>query len=285
MGDCGLVLGFFDGVHAAHRAVIESALKNNRHVKLITFKESPAAYFTGKQNYILSRLNSLNKLKSLGISEIVELNFSDICKMTAEEYLQFLVNMYHPTHITTGFNHTFGFNKTGNPEFLEYNQSKYNYKYTCVPPVVENNEIVSSSLIRNYLSNGNISVANSLLESNFILEGIVEHGAKLGRTIGFPTANIRYPNDIVQIPYGVYASSVYIRGVKKTAILNWGMKPTVHNTKEPVVEVHILDFSEDIYGMNISVEVLNRLRGEQKFNNIDELKNQIKKDIELCLMS
>jgi len=283
-----LVLGFFDGVHKAHKAVITSALEFSDNVVLITFKESPAVYFGKKEEYILSRKDSLEKIKKLGVKNIVELDFSEIANKSAEEYLKYLINTYNPVSISTGFNHTFGLNKSGNAEFLMNSQSKYNFKYICVQPVKDGNDIISSSLIRNYLKEGKVDKANSLLESKFILEGKVVHGAKIGRTIGFPTANINYPKGIVKLPFGVYCVSLSlleregVRGQLKSAIMNWGMKPTVHNTLEPVIEVHILDFDGDLYGENIRIEVLNQIRGEKKFGSLDELKVQIKKDIKKC---
>ena len=273
-----LVLGFFDGVHKAHRTVIESALGCSDDITLISFKESPAVYFGKEPEYILSRKNSVNKIKSLGVKEVVELDFSIIASLTAEKYLENLVNSYRPVSISTGFNHTFGFNKTGNTDFLKNNQNKYNYKYICVPQVEENGEVISSTLIKNYLKQGNVEYANNLLESNFILEGTVIHGAKLGRTIGFPTANIKYPKDIVKLPYGVYKAII---DGKKT-VMNWGMKPTVNNTSEPVIEAHILDFNGDLYGKEIRIEVLKQIRCEKKFSDLDELKTQICEDIKKC---
>jgi len=283
-----LVLGFFDGVHKAHKAVITSALEFSDNVVLITFKESPAVYFGKKEEYILSRKDSLEKIKKLGVKNIVELDFSEIANKSAEEYLKYLIDTYKPVSISTGFNHTFGLNKSGNAEFLRNNQDKYKYKYICLPPVKDGNNIISSSLIRNYLKEGKVDKANSLLETNFILEGTVVHGAKIGRTIGFPTANINYPNEIVKLPFGVYCVSLAfleregVRGQLKSAIMNWGMKPTVHNTVEPIVEVHILDFDGDLYGKDIRVEVLKQIRPEQKFSSLEDLKKQIKKDIKEC---
>lgn len=278
-----LVLGFFDGVHKAHKAVIESAFDYSDDVALVTFKDSPAMYFGVGCEYILSRENSIKKIKEMGVKEVVELDFSKIASMSAKDYLEYLVNTYHPISISTGYNHTFGVNKQGNPEFLKTNSEKYNYKYICIPPVKEDNEIISSTLIRNYLANGNIEKANSLLESSFVLEGTVIHGAKIGRTIGFPTANIKYPPNIVKVPYGVYYVLIYFDSVQKCGIMNWGMKPTVNNTVEPVVEVHILDFNGDLYGKNIKIEVLRQIRGEKKFESLEKLQAQIKEDIKKCL--
>ena len=129
------------------------------------------------------------------------------------------------------------------------------------------------------MQEGQVEQANELLGSNFSISGMVIKGAQLGRTIGFPTANVKYPPDIVQIPYGVYAARVD----GHAGVLNWGIKPTVHNTKEPIVEVHILDYEGDLYGKNIEIDILKKLRNEQKFASLEELKLQIKKDAEECL--
>ena len=273
-----LVLGFFDGVHKGHRVVIESALSCSEDVTLLTFKESPAVYFGLDAEYIFSRHNSVNKIKELGVKEVIELDFPEIAKVTAENYLDSIIKKYNPISISTGFNHTFGLNKSGNKDFLTSCQEKYGYKYICVPPVKENDEIISSTLIKEYIQKGNVEYANYLLESKFVLEGTVIHGAKLGRTIGFPTANILYPKNIVKLPFGVY--SAVING--KKAVMNWGLKPTVNNTNEPVVEAHILDFDGDLYGQEIKIEVLKQIRGEKKFENLDELKAQIQEDVKKC---
>ena len=273
-----LVLGFFDGVHIAHQAVINTALEFSDDTVLITFKESPAKYFNRAYEYILPREESVNKIKSLGVNEVIELDFSKIASLTAEEYLNFLTEKFSPASISTGFNHTFGKNKSGNSEFLEQNQKKYGYKYFCTPALEFNGEVVSSTFIKKLLREGKIEEADFLLNSSFLLEGTVIKGAQLGRTIGFPTANIKYPENIVKIPYGVYSAKIDNRH----ALLNWGMKPTVHNTVEPVVEAHILDFSGDLYGKKIKIEVLKKIRDEIKFPSLEELKLQIEKDIISC---
>ena len=274
----GLILGFFDGVHAGHQAVIKSALEYAERTVLITFNDSPAKFFNQKYEYILSRPDSINKIKTLGVDDVVLLDFDSIANMSAEEYLEYLVSEYSPASISTGFNHTFGKNKGGDCNFLEKNQQKYGYKYLCTPPLMQNGEVVSSTLIRKLLHRGELEQANSLLKSNFTLEGTVIKGAQLGRTIGFPTANINYPENIVKLPYGVYSAMVG----KNNAVLNWGIKPTVHNTLEPVLEAHILGLSEDLYGKEIRIEFLKRIREERKFSSLDELKNQIEKDIISC---
>ena len=279
-----LILGFFDGVHIGHRAVIDAAKELSDDCMLLTLKDSPALYFGKNKEYIYTREKSLNLIKNLGVNKIVELDFGKIVTLPADIFLAYIADKYSPKNIITGFNHTFGFNKEGNSELLKMYEKKYNYNYKCVLPSMYEDEIVSSSLIKELLKKGNIGRANLLLKNRFSLEGEVIHGAEIGRTIGFPTANINYPSGIVSVPYGVYAVFVELpNGDKHRAIMNWGMKPTVNNTKEPVAEIHILDYMGDLYGKIINVELIERIRGEEKFSDLDELRAQITKDIEACL--
>lgn len=271
-----LILGFFDGVHLAHQEVILSATHTPT---LITFKSSAAEYFKKNTKYIYTREHSLDKIKSLGVKDILELEFSDFVNMRAEEYLEFLVKKYSPTTISTGFNHTFGLNREGNSEFLYAMQKKYNYKYICIPALKDSGDIISSTLIKKLLENGEIERANRLLGSNFILQGKVIEGAKLGKKLGFATANLDYPKNIIKIPYGVYKAKVN----NKNAILNWGVKPTVNDTAQDGLEVHIIDFEENIYGEEIKIEIIKKIRNEKKFKSTDDLKKQIEKDILECL--
>ena len=276
--DTNLVLGFFDGIHIAHQELIQSAVKSGK-TTLITFKESPAIFFKKPYKYIYPREYSLNKIKDIGVKEILEFDFSQIAGMAAEDYIKFIVDKFSPKAIYTGFNHTFGANKSGTPELLKKMGKKYNYKYNCIPPIEDNGEIVSSSLIKTLIKAGNIERANRLLGTNFFIENIVEEGAKIGRTIGFPTANINYPENIIELPFGVYS----IKYNEYSGVLNWGMRPTVNNTLKPIAEAHIIDFNENLYGKKVRLEVIKKIRDEKKFKNLDELKAQIDKDIKKCL--
>lgn len=284
-----LVLGFFDGIHLGHREVISSAVDYARDIEgtaiLITFLDSPLKYFNNSAEYIFSREDSVNKIKELGVDEVVEQDFSKIVSMPAENYLKNLYTKYSPIAIFTGFNHTFGFKKSGTPEFLNLHQEKYNYEYHCIPPRFENGEIVSSTLIKSFLKTGEIRKANLLLGSQFHINGKVEKGAQLGRQIGFPTANITYPEGIVKVPYGVYCVEVSVEGHKYSGVLNWGIKPTVGNIQKPITEVHILNFNQDIYGKEVQISFIEKLRDEKKFGSLSELKLQIQEDIKKCLES
>ena len=187
-----------------------------------------------------------------------------------------------PIAIFTGFNHHFGLNRQGNCDFLKKYAKEFGYKFFSLPSQEINGKLISSSAIREFLEQGEIESANSMLGREFCVSGTVVEGSKIGRTINFPTANISYPDDIVQIPNGVYGVRIELsdsRIIK--GISNFGTKPTVNNTSVKTLETHILNgFDEDIYGQNIKINFLKFIRPDQKFANINELKEQIKKDIE-----
>lgn len=276
-----IILGYFDGVHAGHREVIKTAVnyakENNTKTLLVTFKNSPAKYFGKDIPNIYPREYSYKLISELKVDVIWELDFEDFVHKSAEEFLSLICEKFSPETISTGFNHTFGANKQGNPGFLKQSQEKYHYKYFCSPEYKITSETVSSTAIRNLLTNGEIEKANLFLKNNFTLESTVVKGNQLGRKLGFPTANLEYPSNIVKIPYGVYE----IWALDKPAILNWGVKPTIGGQKE-ILEVHIPNVNIDLYDKSLKIEIIKKLRDEKKFDNIDELKNQIKKDIE-CL--
>lgn len=279
-----IALGYFDGVHLGHRAVINSAVnfakENNLKSAVITFKDHPCCFFYGVcPKYILTREQRREKLASSGIDYLYELDFDEkLSSLSAQEYLEnILVKYFTPKSISTGFNHHFGAKKSGTPEFLRNNSKKYGYEYFEIPPQKIDNEIISSTAIRNYLQNGQIEKANKMLKDNFAITGIVVEGQKLGRKLGFKTANLIYPPELIDLPFGVYETNTqYGKG-----ITNFGIRPTVSSTQKPVAETHILNFAKDIYGEKINVEFVRMLRKEQKFNSVDELKQQIAKDISM----
>lgn len=272
-----LILGFFDGIHLGHRELILQAPNNTEKV-LITFSKSPAEYFTSEFKYIYPRNISYSIAEKLGIDYILEYNFSEILNISAEYYLNNLIENFEPKYILSGFNHTFGKNKLGNAKFLKEKQQEYNYKYICVPEYKKDEKTVSSTYIKELLADGQISKANSFLGENFKIKSKVIKGAQIGRTIGFPTANMKYPKDIIRLPYGVY----YAKAFNMPAILNWGVKPTVDG-KEEVLEIHIPNWEKDLYEKELEIEIIDKIRDEQKFKNLEELKTQIKKDVQKCL--
>lgn len=280
-----LALGYFDGVHLGHKAVIKSAVdfakQNDTKSAVITFKDHPCCYFYEVYpKYILSREERRKKIEQLGIDYLYELDFGKISTLSANEYLEkILVKNFSPCAISTGFNHNFGAKKSGNTDFLARMSKKYNYKYFLKEAEKINGEIISSTAIRQLLSDGKTEQAATMLGCNFPLEGTVIKGQQLGRTIGFRTANLVYPPELIDLPFGVYATIVTYQGQTFKGITNVGIRPTVSNTNICSVETHILGFDKDIYGEIIRIEFLKQLRPEKKFNSLDELKNQIQKDL------
>lgn len=274
-----VILGFFDGVHLGHRRVVETALQTGKKTVILTFPTSPSEYFNKTASYVLQRNLSYGKLDNLGVDYLLETEFAELAAVLAEDYLEnYIIKRFQPYSISTGFNHTFGLNRAGNADFLEQNQQKYNYKYFCAPPCRVDNQVVSSTYIKELLKSGNLTKANQLLGTPFIIKSTVIEGQKLGRTIGFPTANLTYPEKIVKIPYGVY----FVSANGHKAVLNWGVKPTIGGNKESL-EVHIIDYNENLYGKTLRVEFIQKLRDEKRFTSLEELKQQIEKDIEECL--
>ena len=288
--NCCLGLGFFDGVHIGHKTLIESmvntAQKLNSRSVILTFKTSPAEKFINNVKYLTTNEEKEELLSALGVDFLFETDFDNtLMNMSAEEYLDKIIfKNFKPTHIFTGFNHTFGKGKTGNSTFLRSNQKEYNYTYKEIEPIRLKAEIVSSSLIRTTLETGDIKKANSLLGHNFKISGTVIKGNQIGQTIGFPTANIEYPYKKVEIPFGAYISDVEYNGKHYKGILNFGIKPSINNGEnKPVAEVHIIGFNSIIYGEKITISVLDNIRKEQKFNSLEELREQINKDLAICL--
>ena len=281
-----VALGFFDGVHVAHQKVISKtvgfAKENNLKSAVITFKNSPAEYFKKtKFKTILSLENKLKFIEALDVDYSFVIDFEKIADIEAYDYIKnIIVKNFAPKAIVTGFNHTFGLNKSGNGILLKNLEKEFNFKYFEIEPETLNSEVISSTLIKKYLADGCILQANEMLGRKFFIENKVEKGAQFGRTLGFKTANILYPENISEIKNGVYGANVIYNNQKYRGILNLGVKPTVSDLNKKVLEVNIFDFDKDIYGEDIIVEFVEKIREEKKFSSVDELKLQIKSDVE-----
>ena len=283
-----IALGFFDGVHLGHKAVINAAVdyakKNNIKSAVVTFRQSPyVALNNVKPNYIITLEEKIKAIKKLGVDYLYLSDFTeDLAKQTASDYLKNLVDDLHPKMIATGFNHYFGYNKSGGVDYLRLMQQEYGYEFKEINPIKLNEDVISSTAIRKALSNGDISKANSMLGYRFYVKNEVIKGRQIGRTIGFKTANLKMPEKMINIPDGVYAVEVEVLGKKHMGIANFGSNPTVTDDSQKLLEVHIIDFNQDIYGELVKVSFLVRIRNEKKFQSLTELKAQIEKDIE-CL--
>lgn len=287
-----LAFGFFDGVHIGHQAVIKSAVdcakEHGTKSAVITFQDHPCCYFYHVEpKYIISKHDKVKMLENLGVDYLYFLKFDEyLAMMSASDYLKdVIIKNFSPIAISTGFNHSFGAKRSGNVHLLCTMQDEYCYQYFEVPPVLYDSEIVSSTRIRDDLALGNIELVNSMLGYNYFLEETVVEGQKLGRRLGFKTANLFYPPDLVEVGRGVYKVLVEYNGETFNGIANYGLRPTVSKNvkselvEKSVLEVHILNFDKEIYGEKIKVNFIKKIRDEKRFDSIEDLKDQILEDI------
>ncbi len=282
-----LALGFFDGVHLGHQAVISCAVDFAKEINsksaVITFKEHPFCYFKGvSPKYILTLEDKYKYMAELGLDYVFELDFGSVCHLTPAQYLEdVLIKYFSPKAISTGFNHHFGVDKSGNVKFLSDSQSRFDYLYFATPPQSIYGDVISSTAIRHYIKTGSMYMAQSMLGRKFTVGGTVVKGKQLGAKIGYPTANLIYPLDIVEPPCGVYDVDVELdNGQIYKGLANFGVAPTVSNDGIKVLEVYILKFNCNLYDKNIKVSFNKMIRPEIKFANIDELRTQIDIDIQ-----
>ena len=284
-----LALGFFDGLHEGHKVVVKTAVnfakENNVESGIIMFTRHPMSFIMRNNvKQIISLDDKISMLGELGVDNVILIDFDEnLASLSASSYLKdIIVAKYSPVAITTGFNHSFGANRQGNSEFLRKFQSEFGYRYFEIPPITCNNVVTSTSSIRNAVMCGNLNLANSLLGYNFFLRARIIHGQKLGRKLDFPTANFIYPENIVEVPTGVYLVDVEILGQNYKGILNYGYRPTVSDEALLLCEVHILDFDQDVYDENIKVSFITKIRNEMKFAALSYLKAQIIKDLDFA---
>jgi len=279
-------LGTFDGVHHGHRAVIEhlisEARKRNTKSLLITFDPHPRIVLNknAKDLRLITNIDEkISLLEKVGLDYLLILPFTyEFSQKTARQFIEYyLIEKLHIQAMTIGYDHHFGRMDNENEDVVSIIKS-YNIEVERIPEMDINEIAVSSTKIREAISKGKIDYANKLLGYNYQLCGTVIHGNKLGRELGFPTANLMLKFKLKLIPAdGVYMVKVIHNNKEYKGMMNIGYKPTVHS-QERTIEVHIIDFDSIIYGENIQVYLLERIRNEVSFMNIDELKQQLISD-------
>ena len=283
--------GTFDGVHLGHQKILnrlnEVAKLNNGQSVVITFYPHPRSVIS-PDNQIVKLLSTLDeKIELLERSEVNNLLIipftREFSELSSEEFIQkILIETIGAKTLVIGYDHRFGKNREGGFDYLKLNKEKYGFEIEEISRQDIENVGVSSSKIRKALQEGDVPSADHFLGRNYSLSGLVVKGKQLGRTIGFPTANIQVREIAKLIPSdGVYAVKVYYKDESFGGMLNIGNRPTVDGTYQ-TVEVNIFDFDQEIYGENLTVEFLQKIRNEQKFNGLDELKTQIAKDKITC---
>ena len=271
-----LCLGTFDGVHIGHRQVL--SLPDDCRKVAVTFVKSPKSVISGVSEAILTFEDKCRLLKKAGIDEIYPLEFQKVRDIPADEFLNLLYKKYNPAVVSCGFNYSFGKNGEGNTKLLSDFCRDKGIELKCVDPVTVDGETVSSTIIRNYLKNGETERANALLFEPFSFTAPVKKGDQRGRTIGFPTINQQYPKELVKIKFGVYKASVIADGKEYLGIANIGVRPT-YPSDYVISETFIKNFSGDLYGKNVKIIPLKFLRDEKKFSSLDALKKQIAQDL------
>lgn len=284
-----ITIGTFDGVHLGHKQIIDSlkeeAAKAQGESVIITFHPHPrkvvSSVITGVRliNTLAERIELLEKT---GIDHLVIVPFTDyFASQTAEEYIKdFLVEKYKPHTIIIGYDHRFGKERSGDYKLMEEKALVYNYMLKEIPEHILNTIKVSSTNIRNAILHSHVEEANEFLGYDFFFEGEVFHGDKIGRELGYPTANLKSTDEEkICLGDGIYAVYVDVDGKHYKGMMSIGFRPTV-NGKVRVTEVNIFDFNKEIYGEKIRVTVKKYLRSEVKFDGLEALKMQLHKDKE-----
>ena len=285
-----ILIGNFDGVHLGHQKLFNLAKsykkKYSLKIGVINFDPMPKMFFNKSlKNFRLSSIDQkVNLLNNLGVDFIITKKFDKTFSKTKSiNFIKnILSNKLKAKFIFVSNNFRFGNKREGDVKFLIQNEHKYNYQVIKPKPLLINKKIVSSSLIRNYLEDGYLERANKLLDRKWSIDGIVQKGRQVGKKIGFPTCNIDIKDYVLAKP-GVYAVRVLRKNNLKIlkGIANLGFRPTF-NQKKILLEVHLFNFSGNLYNKHLSVEFLKFIRKEKKFKNINKLKSQIKLDLKIA---
>ena len=288
--NCCLSIGNFDGIHLGHKAILSQVINyakiNKTKSALLTFDPHPIFTLNKKiqDNFLITNLSQKKQiLEKIGLDYLFVINFTqDIANLSADDFIKnYLIDQLKIKHLIIGYDFIFGKNKSGNANLLRSAAQKYQFDFSQISAFKNNQQqIYSSSIIRKLIKEGQVSQANELLGYHFNATSKVIKGQQKGRTIGFPTANLKLENLTIKPKYGVYHVEVKLADNKQyNAIANFGIRPTLGDDHCPLLEIHIPNFNGDIYGQEITVKFLNFIRCEQKFSSIEQLKQQIQQDL------
>jgi len=285
-----ILIGNFDGVHLGHQKLFKLAnsykKKFNLDIGVLTFEPMPKMFFNKDiKNFRISNINQKNKiLKNLGVDFIITQKFDKkFSKIKSDFFIkEILSNKLEAKYIFVSNNFKFGNKREGNVNELIKNEKIYDYKIIKPQPLILNQKVISSTYIRSLLEKGDLKNTNKLLNRDWSIEGIVQKGRQQGKKIGFPTCNIDIKDYVIAMP-GVYAVNVKRKKPNKPlkAIANLGYRPTF-NQKKIMLEVHIFDFSGNLYNKYLSIEFTKFIRKEKKFKNVNQLRKQIQSDLKVA---
>lgn len=281
-----VALGSFDGLHYGHlslvRKTVEVAKEKNGKSMVFTYKNHPKTVVKPDcvPKLIMDLDTKLEYLEEENVDIVVLRTFTkEFMGIEAEDFIKLLCEGYNVKGIVVGFNFRFGHKNLGDIELLKKLKEKYGYELYIIEPYTYEDKAISSTRIRNCILEGNVSEATKMLSKPYLIKGKVIHGKQLGRTIGVPTANLNFNEKMIIPSKGVYYTNVEYKNNKYKGLTSVGNNPTV-NGQELTIETYILNFDEMIYGEELKVYFIERIRGEIKFDSLDELVLQIKKDEE-----
>jgi len=284
-----ITLGTFDGFHLGHQQIVDTVVQKSRQSAgrsfLITFDPHPRKIIPGRNDVkILSTLDEkVVILEQLGMENLFVINFTtDFSRQSPEEFVEkYLVKGIGLSEVVIGYDHHFGKERDGNFELLQKLGNKFNFSVTLIPEYSVDGETVSSTKIRNALLTGDVLKAGKMLGRHYSFKGTIVHGDGRGRKLGFPTANLAVDNEDKLIPAkGIYAAECIVENEKHFGLLSLGRRPTFHKDGEVIPEFYIFDFDKDIYDEVMQVNMVEKIRDEEKFSSVDELIIQMKKDEE-----
>ena len=279
-----ITIGKFDGLHAGHRLLVADIVSKKEvgmTPLLFSFSNSPRQ-FIEKTGYkmILTSAERIEVVESLGVDYFAEVPFDEaMMQIEAEDFIKLLIEKLNMKHICVGEDFRFGHFGKGNIEVLRECSEKYGFTLSVIKKLRHGDEVISSTYIRQLISEGDIALADELLRSDYKIGGQVVHGKALGRTLGIPTINILPSSEKLLPKFGVYYTTVILDGKKYPSITNVGVKPTVTDEKREIVESHLLDVSGDFYGKDVEILFHDKLRDEMKFSDIDELQKRMQQDV------
>ena len=283
-----IALGFFDGVHTAHGALLrrvkEVAAERNAVPAAFTFDCHPSARLSGRSVPLLTSVEDRAFLMQsrYGMEEILVASFDEMMQMNWADFIShYLAGEQSAVHVVCGNDFRFGWKGEGNPERLKSKCAELGIGCDVIGAIELDGIRVSSTYIRTLIESGDMERAAEFLGHPHILSDIVTPGKRLGRTLGFPTVNLHFQPGVIVPAYGVYAAKVYLEdGSEQIAAVNVGVRPTVEEVSEPNVEAFLLDFEGDLYGQRVRVEFYHRIRGERKFPNVETLTQEVLQNAE-----
>ena len=275
--DLVLCLGFYDGLHLGHQKLIGEALKEGYPVGVMTFDVAPAVLLGKKENYSLtSTFDKANLLEDMGVKYLYLMHFEkETLKVTKDEFIERVLKPLNPKKIFVGADYKFGVLGEGNADYL-----KNFFDVSVIPLEKIDNMKISSKKIRELIEAGKVEKAATLLGRPYRMCGLVVEGGGNGRTINFPTANLELDYSYVFPKEGVYMGYGYFMNRKRKAMICVGTHPTIHQLMKPIIEVHIIDFNENLYGRVLYVDFVQYIREVKEFDSLEQLREQLLKDEE-----